>query len=112
MQLKISTDYAIRLLLSFDGEADWLTAEELSAKMVIPKPTVIKIMSRMKGKGWVKAREGLRGGYVRNAPLSSISLLAIFQVTEETMRINRCLEEDEYCSRFATNDCPVRTGYV
>ncbi len=112
MQLKVSTDYAVRLLLSFGGESVWLTAEELSGKMAIPRPTVVKIMSRMKGKGWVKAREGLHGGYALNAPLSSISLLDIFQVMEETVRINRCLEEDEYCSRFAVGDCPVRAAYV
>ena len=27
------------------------------------------------------------------------------------MKCNRCLEEDEYCSRFATKDCPVRKFY-
>ena len=27
------------------------------------------------------------------------------------MKINRCLEEDEYCSRFATESCPVRKFY-
>ena len=28
------------------------------------------------------------------------------------MKSNRCLEEDEYCSRFATENCPVRKFYT
>ena len=28
------------------------------------------------------------------------------------MKINRCLEHDKYCSRFATETCPVRHGYA
>ena len=112
MQLRIATDYAIRLLLCLGEHPARQTAEELSGKMVVPKPTVIKIMGRMKVKGWVSAQEGIRGGYSLAVPLRRISLFDIFDAMEETIQINRCLEEDEYCSRFETLNCPVRNAYV
>lgn len=112
MQLKITTDYAIRLLLCLSESPARKTAEELSEKMAVPKPTVIKIMGRLKAKGWIAAQEGLRGGYALKAQLSSISLLEVFDAMEETIRINRCLEEDAYCSRFAAENCPVRNAYA
>ena len=28
------------------------------------------------------------------------------------MQLNRCLEPDHYCSRFAVDSCPVRRVYV
>ena len=112
MQLKITTDYAIRLLLCLAEQPARKTAEELSERMTVPKPTVIKIMGRLKARGWVAAQEGIYGGYSLATPLQSISLLDIFEAMEETVRINRCLEEDEYCSRFATINCPVRNAYT
>lgn len=112
MQLKITTDYAIRLLLCLGEQPARKTADELSERMAVPKPTVIKIMNRMKAKGWVAAKEGVHGGYALATPLQYITLLDIFEAMEETIRINRCLEENGYCSRFATANCPVRDAYT
>ena len=112
MQLKITTDYAIRLLLCLGESPARKTAEEMSERMAVPKPTVIKIMSRLKAKGWVAAQEGLHGGYALRVQLSNISLFEIFGAMEETIRINRCLEEDKYCSRNKTENCAVRNTYV
>lgn len=40
-----------------------------------------------------------------------ITMYAIINLFEPTTKINRCLEEDECCSRFATENCPVRKFY-
>ncbi|WP_415331911.1 RrF2 family transcriptional regulator [Clostridium perfringens] len=42
---------------------------------------------------------------------NEITIFDIINVMENTMKINFCLEEDEYCSRFATENCPVRKFY-
>lgn len=112
VQLKMTTDYAMRLLISLRLNPEKRTAEELSEKMVIPRPTVIKIMSKLKAKGWVTSQEGVHGGYSLAAPIGHITLLDVFTAMEESIKINRCLEEDEYCSRFQTADCPVRATYA
>ena len=51
------------------------------------------------------------GGFAVNKPAQQIDLLSIIRIMENTVKINRCLEEDEYCSRFATATCPVRSFY-
>lgn len=40
-----------------------------------------------------------------------INLLDITQAMENTIKINRCLEKDKFCSRSATKDCPIRSFY-
>ena len=54
---------------------------------------------------------GKNGGFAVNKPAQQIDLLSIIRIMENTVKINRCLEEDEYCSRFATATCPVRSFY-
>lgn len=36
----------------------------------------------------------------------------ITQATETIIRINRCLENDKYCSQYATTTCKVRCFYI
>ena len=42
---------------------------------------------------------------------TEISLYEIINVLEATTKLNRCLEVGRYCSRFATENCPVRGFY-
>ena len=40
------------------------------------------------------------------------SFLEIVKVMEPTMYVNRCLEEDNYCSRDAVDNCSIRKFYT
>ncbi len=111
MQLSISTDYAIRILMFLALFPPRRSAAEISVQMGISKPYVAKVMQKLKAAGWVDAFEGGHGGYRLVPPLREISLLKVITVMESTIKINRCLEEDRYCSRFATYHCPVRKCY-
>ena len=42
----------------------------------------------------------------------NISLFDIISSTEVTMKINRCLEEDGFCSRNATDYCSVHKAFL
>lgn len=44
--------------------------------------------------------------YIKISP-DKVSLLDIVAIMEKTSRLNRCPEEDGYCSRCATDECPV-----
>lgn len=61
--------------------------------------------------GLTRTYVGKNGGFAVNKPAQQIDLLSIIEIMENTVKINRCLEEDEYCSRFATATCPVRSFY-
>lgn len=111
MQLNLSTDYAIRIVLYLATMNRIVPSLELSTQMGIPQSFVFKINKKLKFAGIIKAHSGSQGGVSLALPADSITLYHIINVMESTTKINRCLEDDEYCSRFATSYCPVRKFY-
>ena len=67
---------------------------------------------KLKDANIVRACEGLKGGYVLIKEPEEISLFDIIASTEVTMKINRCLEEDGFCSRNATDYCSVHKAFL
>lgn len=79
--------------------------------MGIPKSYVLKVIRQLSKAGMTESYSGKNGGVSLLKSPENITLLDILQVMESTTKINRCLEEDRYCSRFATDNCPVRKFY-
>ena len=112
MQINLTTDYAIRSLLYITIQNKPVASSAIAEAMSIPPTYLISVMTKLKKAGLVSALRGNCGGYFLIRKPADISLLDIIEAMEETMRINRCLEEDEYCNRFATESCPVRDVYA
>lgn len=112
MQLNITTDYAIRIILCLALHSEFISAQDIGLQMGITKNYVLKIVRRLVKEGLVKGRAGLGGGFVLAKKQEDITLYDIINIMEPTTKVNRCLEEDEYCSRFATATCPVRKFYT
>lgn len=111
MQFNITTDYAIRAVLCL-GAGNRKSAEEISKEMCISSRYLFKVLKKLKQAGVIKSASGAGGGYQLAVSLSDIKLGDIFRAMEPTMRINRCLEDDGYCSRNAVKTCPVRKMYT
>lgn len=111
MQLKISTDYAIRIVLYTAITRKINTSKELSDKLGIPQSIVLKIGKKLSDNGIISITTGVHGGFLLKKQPEDISLFNIINIFEPTTKLNRCLEEDRYCSRFATDNCPVRNFY-
>ncbi len=111
MQLKISTDYAIRMVLYLAATREIVSSRELSDRLGIPQSIVFKIGRKFNDLRIISISAGVRGGFLLTKAPEDISLYDIICVFEPTIRISRCLEEDKYCSRFATENCPVRKAY-
>ncbi len=45
-------------------------------------------------------------------PLSEITVMQIYDIMEQSTRINRCLEENAPCGRNAQTYCPMRKFYT
>ena len=99
MQLKNSTDYAIRIVCYLAAQERMVSTSELSRKLNISANYVPKIAKKLKNAKIVTACEGTNGGYMLAKQPENISLMDIISCVEETMAINRCLEEDRFCSR-------------
>lgn len=112
MQLNLTTDYAIRIVLYLAMKKAAVSSKELSQGLGVPPAYVLKITRRLAGVGLVSASVGMKGGISLAKAPEDISLLEIIQVMENTIQINRCLEADCYCSRYAVENCPVRKVYM
>jgi Rrf2 family nitric oxide-sensitive transcriptional repressor len=111
MQLNITTDYAIRTVLYLARQREQRTSFEISQAMRIPQDYVLTLTKRLRTEGIIGTQRGNKGGYFLKRKPCDISLYDIINAMEGTTRINRCLEEDRYCSMKATESCPVRCYY-
>ena len=111
MQLNITTDYAIRTVLFLAIKKDVVSSSEISAAMKIPQNYILVLTKRLREAGIIDTIRGSNGGFVLKKEPWDISIHDIIQAMEGTTKINRCLEEDHYCSRHAVDTCPVRKNY-
>lgn len=107
MQLKNSTDYAIRIVCYLAAQERMVSTSELSRKLNVSANYVPKIAKKLKDAKIVTACEGTNGGYMLAKQPENISLMDIISCVEETMAINRCLEEDRFCSRSLEDTCKI-----
>lgn len=111
MQLNVTTDYAIRIMLCLCKKGTVVSAREISETMTIPEDYVTKITKKLLRTGLIKSHIGKNGGFSVNVPSEKLTLFTIIQAVENTVKINRCLEADRFCNREATESCPVRSFY-
>lgn len=81
MQLKITTDYAIRMILYLaQNESVIVSATEIAQAMKIPHSYLIQIGAVLKKSGLIQAHSGRLGGYSLAEPSDSITLYDIVAV--------------------------------
>ena len=111
MQLNISTDYAIRSMLYLATCGRQASSSEISKAMAIPDNYLYAVMGKMKKAGLAKATRGVNGGWSLTKQPEDIALINILEVMEGSIKVNRCLHEDQYCNRNATQHCLVHEFY-
>ena len=111
MQLNVSTDYAIRSLLYLATCGRQASSSEISREMSIPSNYLYAVMGKLKKAGLASASRGVNGGWSLSKEPEEITLLDIIEVMEGSVKINRCLYEDSYCPRDATETCQIHAYY-
>lgn len=111
MQLKMMTDYAIRILMYMQTKGRVVTRQEISTAMGITDGPLITTLRRLRDAGWLVSSSGSEGGWELATNAETISLLEIMKLTEDTILVNRCLEDGMFCSRSAVDICPVHMVY-
>ena len=108
MRFQRATDYAIRILCYLHEHGNHLsTAASLSEKLGISYLYFMKVTGYLKQAGLLKSVQGCNGGYQLAKRAEDISLYDVVRVIEGEIMINRCLEHDGFCSRWATDYCLV-----
>lgn len=112
MQFNITSDYAIRTVLCLAMHPNQCcTAAEIQQQMGVPAKYLYKVTVQLKQAGILRASKGNGGGYQLCRNPNEISLYDILSLTEQTLEINGCLVDESFCSRHATETCPVRRAY-
>lgn len=112
MQLNLTTDYAIRLLLCLGNTKGTLSGNNIAATTRIPQNYLLKISSKLRKAGMVGSIAGANGGYYLLKPLNKITLLEILKAMEPACKWNHCIEDDRFCSRGAATSYSVRKYYA
>lgn len=94
MQLTMTTDYAIRCLMYLSQHEGICTSQNVRAYAGISSDEhTRKILRQLKYGGLVRSDKGANGGYALTRPISKITFLDVIRCTEDSVKINRCLED-------------------
>ena len=99
MQLNLTTDYAIRCILYLDGKKGPVPAKEICEFADVGKPYGYRVLHLLKEAGIVDMKMGANGGFNLLVPIDKVSLLEIMKTTEDTVKINKCLEDEVLMER-------------
>jgi Rrf2 family protein len=107
MQLNITTDYAIRVLLCLLPEGETLGAAEIAEQSRVPKSYLSFITAKLKKAGLIYARRGQVGGYRLARPAASITLWDIIHAMERSSKLIGCMTEGYRCEYLEVEHCPI-----
>lgn len=112
MQLNMTTDYAIRILLCLGNTGGTLSGPSIAETTKVPLNYLLKMSGKLRKAGLIGSIAGSQGGYYLGKPLNQITLLEVIKTMEPSCKWNRCLEDDGLCNRNTVDSCPVRKYYA
>lgn len=111
MQLSVTTDYGIRIVLYLIKNNDVISSGILSEQLKIPKTYVLKVTKKLVLANIVTSYQGINGGIGLAVDPAKITLWDIISAIESTTIINKCLEQNNECDVKAENYCKLKKVY-
>lgn len=111
MQLKLTTDYAVRTLMYLAGNSGIVPIGEIAEAMDIPEKYLNRLGLALRDAGLIVTHRGKNGGYSLGRAPENIRLYDVVLLVEGTIALNRCLEGESYCGRGAIHYCTVHKCY-
>lgn len=109
MQFNNTSDYAIRVVLYLAiNESRACSAKEIEENVNVPSSYLYKLTKELRKANILTTEQGPKGGYRLLKNAKEITLYDILSLTEQTMKINGCLEDKNNCSRNYATECKVR----
>ena len=94
MQLKLTTEYAIRIALYLAEQNGVCTSKEIAEYTQISPNYVLKILRVLAKANLIQNHIGVYGGFSLCKHPRDITLLNIVSATESTIKISYCLEQN------------------
>ncbi len=96
-----NTDYALRAMVNLAEHFGngLVTTKQLASDENISYQLLCKLMQRLHKAGLVESSMGPRGGFHLSREPAKISLLEVIGTIQGTVKLNRCLLDDNACDR-------------
>ncbi|MEG1512920.1 MAG: Rrf2 family transcriptional regulator [Raoultibacter sp.] len=111
MQLRATTDYAIRAILFLTEEGRICSSREIAEAMKIPRDYFIRLTKELRDAGLINAHPGRYGGYSLAQHPSKITLLDIVSAMEDMTNISGSLGKEDPCTHGENHKCPLHLSY-
>ena len=93
-------DHAIKCVLHLSiDQFGYISAADLSTKLMIPREFLSKILQKLVKSGIVKSFQGMRGGYKLGKSPEAITLWDIFDAFHTLPVVYKCVTNDFTCER-------------
>ena len=112
MQLSITTDYGIRVVLYLIKHRQIVKSTKLSEEKKKKKNYILKVTKKLEEAGIVNIYQGVNGGIKIKKDIHEITLWDVISALETTTAINKCLEKEGCCTKGSNGFCRVRDVYV
>ena len=112
MQFNQATDYAFRVIMHLAGlpEGEIVNSQIIAEQQHIPVGFLQKVMRALTKGEVVKSYRGIDGGFALAKPAVDISLLDIITIMEGPVDLQRCLQDNNSCSKGCAPQCPVHAA--
>lgn len=107
MQLKASTDYALRTVIYLALEGTVVSSKKISEEIAVPRDFLIQLAQLLRNAGIIKARAGKAGGYLLAKDPSQITLLEINRAIDEGSKAKEPILDDSLVSVQEKDEPPV-----
>jgi len=111
MQIKLTTDYAMRMLTYLAEKKALASSGEIAEALHIPQPYVQSIGRKLKNENYINITIGPFGGLSLIKDPNEITVYDIVMLIEQSITLNRCLENERFCSRQAAQFCSVHAYF-
>jgi len=112
VQLNQATDYAFRVVQHLAGLPDGsvVSGQVIAEQQKITPQFLQKIMRSLTQAGLVRSHRGTDGGFELARPAQDITLLHVIEAMQGPISLNRCLAEQNACSKHCAHICPVHAA--
>jgi Rrf2 family protein len=102
--IRRNTDYGLRAMINLASRPprEAVSAKVLAAQEEVSYQLICKLLQKLQRAGFIKSMMGPSGGYRMAMPASDITLGQIVQLLQGPVMINRCVSDEEACSRQHT----------
>jgi len=102
--IRRNTDYGLRAMINLAGRAprEAVSAKVLAQQEEVSYQLICKLLQKLQRAGYIKSLMGPSGGYRMAKLPSEVTLGEIVDLLQGPVKINRCLSDEEACSRQHT----------